>query len=225
MNKRSGMGFAWVNIGATAGKNGAFQWSRASITPDLLRAVGAVTVWWAFLDQDVTRLATGFWLVEHPQERMPREFIRRANYLRRVADDIYLDKLKEPDEHRQFYWFMKRVTDAHGLRDAVAHGLPGIATKGTRQFPALLIHPPSRPQEIKPLSSQKLNMLASEIEALFDEMSGVTEALEVARFSALLSTFPQMRAGLPPEVLERYSPHSRSPKLPRLSRPPPTFRV
>jgi hypothetical protein len=225
MNKRSGMGFAWVNIGATAGKNGAFQWSRASITPDLLRAVGAVTVWWALLDQEVTRLATGSWLVEHPQERMPREFSRRAKYLRRVADDVYLNKLNEPDEHRQFYWFMKRVTDAQGLRDDVAHGLPGIATKGTRQFPALLIHPPSRPQEIKPLSTQKLNRLASEIEGLFDEMSGVTEALEVARFSALLSTFPQMRAGLPPEVLQRYSPDSRSPKLPRLSRPRPTFGV
>jgi hypothetical protein len=185
----------------------------------MLHAVGSVTVWWALLDQAITRFASNFWLGEHSQKLMPREFIRRAKYLRSMGEAIYINKLNEPDEYRQFCWFMKRITDAHGLRDAIAHGIPGTATQGKRRFRALLIHPPSRPHEIKPFSAKMLNKLAADIESLFDELSDVVFAVSVAHFA----TLPRPPGKLPPEVLALYSSESRSPKLPRLSLPPPTF--
>ena len=45
-----------------------FHWERKNITPRILMAVGSITLDWAMIDDDVTKMVQYFWPEKYPEK-------------------------------------------------------------------------------------------------------------------------------------------------------------
>lgn len=195
-----------------------FHWQRSDITPDFLMAVGGVTLNWAQVDNEVTRILQPFWFDAHPEKRMPRSFDKRVGNLVKIVEPLYAD---EPEERRIFKWYIQRLKDANGQRDNIAHGIPGTITKGGRTFQGLMVPYPSREPTYAPKPLDDVAALAKTIDALWRETLDVTAALYAVRNAAS----GNIRVWQNPDGWSLVTMDNRSPRLPLTIPPPPTFRA
>ena len=152
----------------------SFRWARKDITPPLLMAVGSIILDWAMIDNEVTKMVNLFWHKKHPGEKIPQPFDKRIRHLRDFADTVYAD---EPDEWIVFRWYLQRLKDANGKRDAIAHGMPGMITKGKRKYRGLMVPHPSKPTTYVPMTVKDVVRLSETILTLHAETSTISRAL------------------------------------------------
>ena len=180
-------------------------------------AVGSITLDWAMIDHDVTNMVQYFWHEKNPGETIPRPFDKRIRHLRGFADTVYAD---EPDEWIVFRWYLQRLKTANGKRDAIAHGMPGIITKGKRNYRGLMVPYPSKPTEYVPMTIKDLLGLVDTLSHLHAETATVSSALWAAQAASSPNKhFSQVRG-----KWTRLTKENRSPMLPRDHLPPSTFR-
>jgi hypothetical protein len=197
-----------------------FQWHHEWITDRLTMAIGSVILKWAMLDADFSRVCQTYWFKEHAlTEPMPQSFKNRTRNLIPAIRKLYTN---EPDEFRQFSWFIQRLRIANSERDDLAHGQYGKATVDGREFEGLLVHHPAAATRAVPMTVFDIEALGQEVQNLHTEMSQVSMALHVASQVAALRDIPN------PPTLGGLLPSTtgpRSPMQPRWSLPPPTFRA
>jgi hypothetical protein len=103
-----------------------FHWHHEWNTPRLRMAVGDVSLEWASLDTEITRICETCWHRAYPDERgVPRPFDKRQKGLRAFGKSLYV---AEPDEFLIWAWFFERIKKANFERDDIAHGIPGKVT-------------------------------------------------------------------------------------------------
>ena len=167
-----------------------FHWKAEWITPRLTMAVGSVILKWAMVDADFTSMARSFWFKDHPEERMPQSFTRRSkNFIQSVGKLYHL----EPEEFRQFCWFVHRMRIAASKRDDLAHSKPGLVKRNGREYEGLWIEHPSAATRTIEMSVIDIEMLAEEISSLHVESGQVGMALHVAAQVAALREKYQIR--------------------------------
>jgi len=162
-------------------------------------------------------MARSFWFKDHPEERMPQSFTRRSkNFIQSVGKLYHL----EPEEFRQFCWFVHRMRIAASKRDDLAHSKPGLVKRNGREYEGLWIEHPSAATRTIEMSVIDIEMLAEEISSLHVESGQVGMALHVAAQVAALREIPNppTLGGLLPSVTG-----PRFPMQPRWNPPPPTF--
>ncbi len=193
-----------------------FHWQATDETPELLMMVGAITLTWSRIDDQITQMLLPFWFDDRPTQGIPRSFDRRIGALVEIVSPLYAN---EPDELRQFQWYVQRLRNANGQRDQIAHGIPGTITKNGRTFWGLVISFPSRETKYISKSIASIEKLVKSLYDLHFETVQVHYALIALRnaSSGNVSTWKKP-GGWTPVTME-----NRSPKLPRLSSPPPTF--
>ena len=195
----------------------SFHWERKNITPPLLMAVGSITLDWAMIDHDVTRMIQSFWYEKHPRKTIPRPFDKRSRFLRDFADTVYAD---EPDEWIVFRWYLQRLKDANGKRDALAHGMPGMVIKGKRKYRGLMVPHPAKSATYVPMTIREVVGLAATILNLHAETSAVSTALSMAQ----AASSPNKHFSQVDGKWTQLTKENRSPILPRMVPLPPTFR-
>ena len=196
-----------------------FHWHHEWVTPRLRMAVGDVSLEWAGLDIEITRMCEGCWSRAYPDERgVPRPFDKRQKGLRAFGQFLYAS---EPDENLIWAWFLERVKNANFKRDDIAHGIPGKVTneKG-EQYDGLMVPYPSRAPKFIKMSLSDIEALVESLKELRREMTQVSFAFH----QALAASSPNTRTWLDPNMSIPLTMDNRSPKLPRWQPPPPTFR-
>lgn len=194
-----------------------FHWKLSDITPELLMAVGAVTLNWAQADNSITQILQIFWANDRPNERMPRSFDKRVDNLVEFVEPLLAS---EPDELRVFRWYIQRLRDANGKRDSISHGIPGTITKNGRTFQGLMVPHPSKRTIHIPLPPDDISDVAKTIGGLWEEtIIGVYPAL-IALWQAASGN---IRTRQSPDEWKQVTMDNRSPRLPRSCPPPPTF--
>lgn len=190
------------------------------MTPDLLKAVGAIVIQWSLIDHEITRICENWWYRAFPNERVPRSFDRRLDGLKVIGSRLFM---LDAAEHRIFRWYLHRLAQADSKRDDISHGIPVKATHPYKkiEYDALRIPFPSRPTRFQKMSVDGLYKFYWELDAMFSEtvqVGLVISHLQQASFSH--RSIWHMQRGLQP--VRGMS--VRSPKLPRLKPPPPTWR-
>ena len=188
------------------------------MTPELLQTVGEIIVYWAMIDDQITRILGPFWFDHHPEERMPRSFDRRINRLVDILTPMYV---YEPDEYRIFKWYVHRLKTANGQRDDISHGIPGSFTRKGRTLTGLMVPFPSRKTKYVPQSLKNIKALSKTLQALQSETVYVSLALGAVRDASL----PDIRVWRDPGGWTQITMENRDPMLPRDIPPPPTFQV
>lgn len=199
-----------------------FHWSIDVITPRLKQEVGSIVLYWALIEWQFTEICERFWRESNPgREKLPPRFDRRAAILLDQVKAFYAKEYPdEPEEFRQFAWFMQRLKTANGKRDALVHGLPGVASINGRKFPAIETRYPSEDAKYVQMSLDDIGNLDLEIWRLYAETCKVSRALNRALDAASPNKSRQLVGG--EYVL--LTKQNRDPKLPRETPPPPTFR-
>jgi hypothetical protein len=141
-----------------------FEMRAENITPQLLINIGLITLNWAMIDNQITDILDHFWLEKHPQEKMPRAFDKRIEHLQECATDLY--GKRDPGELRIFKWYAQRLKDANGLRDCIAHGMPGKITKPGATFEGLMVPKPSHPTKYIPMTPNAIAQLTVRLREL-----------------------------------------------------------
>ena len=193
-----------------------FHWQRKDITPRLLMAVGAVTLQWAMIDAEITKMVQLFWFRQNPNRPPPRSFDRRIKNLLVFAATLYTD---EPDEHLVFKWYAQRLKTANGLRDDITHGIPGKITKSSHTYDGLMVPKPSGSTKYVPMKVGDIESLAHELTELHRETIEVSGAL----WAAQAASSPDIKVWQDRGAWTRLTKDNRSPMLPRWNPPPPTF--
>lgn len=195
-----------------------FHWHYEMNSPRLLMAVGSVILEWSWIDHDITKICEFVWHFKYPKQSVPRAFNARIKGLKEVYKTIYAS---EPDEYRQLCWFIQRLRDINNRRDDLAHGRPGRAQINDGDwFECLMVPFPSRDTKYTPMNVEGIEKLHSDLKLITNEVRDVSDALTVAlqASSGNISTW-QDPHGLMPLTMA-----NRSPMIPRLNAPPPTFR-
>lgn len=195
-----------------------FSWRPEFLTTQLVQDVGSIVLTWAWIDHEISRMCQMFWLKEHPEERLPQSFDTRANILKIFAKALYVPR--EPAEYRIFVWFIQRIKAANGKRDDLAHGIHGLITKNGRTREGLLVPHPSRKTDYIPMTAAQIGKFNEELSTLNREVKWVGLAFS----QAVQATSPHKSFGLIDGVWTQDTWDNRSPKLPQLIPPPPTFR-
>lgn len=165
----------------------AFEWKLSEVTPALLQALGAVTLWWPFVDSGISGCLSTFASRADFPKRIPRDTSRRIKLLDTFARELYLEKLKEPEEYRVFAWFRHRLADANGRRSGVAHGILGSVKKRGKSYKGLKIEFPSEQVTFTQMSVLGVERLAIDLQGLAAEVGSVSLAL----YEAVICCHPQ----------------------------------
>jgi hypothetical protein len=195
-----------------------FEWKREWLTPLLLQAVGGVILNWSRVDHEIIKLCEHVWRVEFPTTRVPRPFNARTTTLLTFARKLYLN---EPEEFRIFAWYIQRLRTLNDSRDDVAHGTPGIVTKHGKSSECLMVPFPSRATEFRPITIRQIENLSLKLDALASETSWVSGAVSRAIMASSSGIYRELIDG----EWRRLTMYNRTPRLPRDSLPPPSFRA
>ncbi len=195
-----------------------FKWSLQNITPELEQRVGHIILQWAMIDHQIVDTASLVWPYIHPGQRPPNQFTKRVNLLLDYAKRLYAN---EPEELLIFGWFIQRLKQAGGIRDAIAHGQPGIIGQHGREYPGLMVPEAGRGNRYVPLSEEKIADLCKTLDAMVWEATEVRVAFCEAHIASLPNKLQRLTDG----EWKTVTMDNRSPKLPQRHRPPPTFRV
>jgi hypothetical protein len=193
-----------------------FHWQASEQTPELLTAVGLVTLTWARIDWTITNILELFWRDNKAGQPMPRSFDQRIAYLEEFLTPLYHT---EPDELRTFLWYLQRLKTANGNRDDVAHGIVGKITKGSRTYSGLMVPFPSKETKYPAFNLDQIKKLGRRLEDLETETAHVSSALREVREASL----PNIRVWRDPDGWLRPTMENRTRRLPRKHLPPPTF--
>jgi hypothetical protein len=151
-----------------------------------------------------------------PIEPLPKPFDRRVAFLEAHARRLYAE---EPDELRTFVYFTHRLKSVSGCRDDLAHGRPGMITRRGKQRQGLLVPSLRKDDRYIPLTLEDIGRLHRKIRELGREANLMTYPLYAAQaFASTGIPVQQVENGSMPSTVR-----SRSPMLPRLKSPPPTW--
>jgi len=192
------------------------SWSRDAITPDLVTAVGIVTLEWARVETTLMRMLLTLMSGRRVTERDPFSFDNRMRLMGELADALFE---RDEEERRLFRWFVARVKNLNGLRDSITHGIPGMLTVNGRTFPGLFLLKPSGKVMGIPMTQKAVEILGTRLVRLGDETGAVHSAI----IAALNASTPGLQVMRPGGGWMKPDWESRSPKLPRWVSVPSTF--
>lgn len=192
------------------------SWSRDAITPELITAVGIVTLEWARVETTLTRMLLTLMGNRRVTERPPFPFDNRMRLMAELGGALFQ---RDEEEQRLFRWFVARVKNLNGLRDSITHGVPGVLTVNGRTSPGLFLLKPSGKVMGIPMTQKAVEILGTRLLQLGDEAGAVYSAI-IAALNASTPGLQVMRPGggwITPDW------ESRTPKLPRWIPVPSTF--